>query len=248
MDTHETPADAGFEFFISPKRVRVVLGGRVIADSRSAGLLRRERKPPVYYFPKADVKSKILTPARRTETFEGIGEAVFYDIHIDATERHEAAWSITRPFDGHGYMADYIAFDWDSMDGWFEEALEIFVHPRDPRKRIDIAPSDSEVEVIVHGVTVAHSRRPVLLFETGLPVRYYLPKLDCRLDLLERSSSMTYCPYKGEARYYSVTVGEHSKKDIAWFYRFPTLEASAIATMLAFYQERADVYVDGRKV
>lgn len=247
MDTPGLHEDA-FEFFASPKRVRVVLGGHVIADSRSARLLRRERVPPVYYFPEADVRTDVLSPARRTEALAGLGEAHYFDIRTDATARPDAAWRIHRPIPGHEYLADYLGFNWHSMDGWFEEELEIFVHPRDPRKRIDIAPSDSEVEVIVDGVTIAHSRRPMLLFETGLRTRYYLPKLDCRLDLLERSDAMTYCPYKGEARYYSLNLDARHEKDIAWYYRFPMLEASAIATMLAFYQERADVVVDGRKV
>lgn len=246
----ETPGSQTeeFEFFPSPKRVRVVLGGQVIADSRNARLLRRERRPPLYYLPAEDVAGGILSPSGRVETFQGEGKARYYHVRVGATERLDGAWRIETPAPGHDYLSGYVAFDWYSVDGWFEEELEIFVHPRDPRKRIDIAPSASEIEVVVDGTTVAHSRRPMLLFETGLPVRYYLPKLDCRLDLLEPSHAMTYCPYKGEARYYSLTFGDRSEKDIAWYYRFPTLEASAIATMLAFYQERVDVFADGQPV
>jgi uncharacterized protein (DUF427 family) len=247
MNERTRPANA-FEFFPSPKRVRVVLGGHVVADSRRTGLLRSERMPPIYYFPEQDVNPEALSPARRTRHVPELGEADYYDLRMGTTERSEAAWRITRPTTGWDELTGYIAFDWHAMDGWFEEDLEIFVHPRDPRKRIDTAPSGSEIEVIVDGTTIAHSRRPTLLFETGLPVRYYIPKLDCRLDLFEPSHTLTYCPYKGEARYYSLQLGERREENIAWYYRFPMQEASAVATMAAFYQERVEVLVDGHRV
>ena len=99
-------------------------------------------------------------------------------------------------------------FDWDAMDGWFEEDEEIFTHPRSPYTRVDILDSSRHVRVIVEGVTVAESSGPKLLFETDLPTRFYLPKVDVHMDLLVPTDTDSHCPYKGTARYWSVRVGD----------------------------------------
>jgi uncharacterized protein (DUF427 family) len=104
------------------------------------------------------------------------------------------------------------------------------------------------VRVVVGGETVAESRNPVLLFEPGHPHRYYLPKLDVRMDLLQPSERVSRCPYKGEAHYYSMVVNGNEAPDMVWCYRHPTPEASKVAGLLAFYNERVDaIYVDGEE-
>ena len=100
------------------------------------------------------------------------------------------------------------------MDAWFEEDEEVFTHPRDPYTRVDILPSSRHVRVEVDGVTVAESTSPRLLFETGLPVRYYLPKTHVRLELLERTDTVSHCPYKGEAEWWSVRIGDEVHEDL----------------------------------
>lgn len=238
-------AGTAYELFPSPKRVRVMLAGQVIADTRRAILLRREKGPPVYYFPIGDLQPGALQESDRTGEQEG-GQAQFYTVRINGSERHHAAWSLKRPAPGLAGLDNHVAFDWNAMDGWFEEEQEVFVHPRDPRKRIDITPSSARVRILLEGETVAESHRPVLLFETGLATRYYLPKLDVRQELLQPSARVTYCPYKGEAHYYSLRLGETLLEDVLWHYRYPTLEAAPIAGLLCFYQERIAVEVDGR--
>ncbi len=134
------------------------------------------------------------------------------------------------------------------MDAWFEEAEPIYVHPHDPHKRIDILQSTRQVVVIIGGETVAESHNPVLLFETGLPTRYYLPRLDVRMDLLVPSDKVTGCAYKGKAQYYSVKVGNKVIPDIAWYYTYPAAEAFGIAGMICFFNEKVDaLYVDDVK-
>jgi uncharacterized protein (DUF427 family) len=128
---------------------------------------------------------------------------------------------------------------------WFEEDEEIFVHPRNPTTRIDVLDSSRHVQVVVDGVTVADSHRPRLLFETGLPTRYYLPKVDVRMELLEPTDSESACPYKGTARYWSVRIGEHLHEDFAWSYPTPLPESQKVAGMVCFYNERVDLIVDG---
>ena len=93
------------------------------------------------------------------------------------------------------------------MDRWLEEDEEVFVHARDPQKRVDITMSNREVEVVLGGETVARSSGAMFLFETDLPTRYYLPADDVRMDLLTPSDIRTQCPYKGEAVYWNAIIG-----------------------------------------
>ena len=133
------------------------------------------------------------------------------------------------------------------LDAWFEEDTEIYVHPKDPYKRIDILPSTKHIVVKVNDVVVAESSSPLLLFETGLPIRYYLPKTSVNFELLEPSDSLTSCPYKGQANYYSIVIGGKEHKDYVWWYQYPTPESIAIAGRVCFYNEKVDIYIDGLK-
>jgi uncharacterized protein (DUF427 family) len=131
------------------------------------------------------------------------------------------------------------------VDAWFEEDDEVFVHARDPYHRVDVLNSSRHVRVEIDGATVAASRRPRLLFETGLPTRYYLPKADVRMDLLEPTDTTTRCPYKGEAIYWSARIGGQLREDVVWSYPYPIPEIPKIEHLLAFFNERVDLYVDG---
>jgi uncharacterized protein (DUF427 family) len=122
----------------------------------------------------------------------------------------------------------------------------VYVHPRDPYKRVDVLHSSRHVRVIVAGELVAETRRPSLLFETGLPTRYYIPRADVRMDLLVPTETETRCPYKGLATYYAVHIGPTVVRDIAWYYRHPIPECSKIENLVCFFNERVDaLYVDG---
>src|SRR5262249_34978074 len=133
-------------------------------------------------------------------------------------------------------------------DQWFEEDEEIYIHPRDPYTRVEILASSRRVQVEIDGVQVADSVRPRLLFETGLPVRYYLPKTDVRMDLLSPSATPTGCPYKGEASYYDITVDGTVYPDHVWWYPTPLPESQKIIGLVAFYNEKVDIIVDGERL
>jgi uncharacterized protein (DUF427 family) len=135
----------------------------------------------------------------------------------------------------------YVLVEWDAADAWFEEEEEVVGHPRDPFHRIDIRRSSRHVVVDVAGERLADSRRPVLLFETGLPVRFYLGRADVRMDLLEPSDKRTTCAYKGHASYFSAA----SAPDIAWTYAEPLPDARQVESLVAFFNERCDITVDG---
>ncbi|WP_043639105.1 DUF427 domain-containing protein [Nonomuraea candida] len=221
------------------KRVRTYLGGRAVADTTSALLVWEVPYYPTYYFPLKDVDESALKATGATKHSPSRGDAVVYTVTSGAAEAVDAA--LAYPDSPLEQIRGHVRFEWDAMDAWFEEDEEVFFHPRDPYTRVDILGSSRHVRIEVDGVTVAESASPRILFETGLPARYYLPKTDVRLDLLERTDTVTHCPYKGTAEYWSV----NGKKDLAWSYRTPLPESAKVAGLIAFYDEKLDVYVDG---
>ncbi|HEX9993123.1 MAG TPA: DUF427 domain-containing protein [Acidimicrobiales bacterium] len=150
-----------------------------------------------------------------------------------------------RPDPADEPLAGHVSFAFEDVDAWFEEDEEIFAHVRDPYHRVDVLPSSRHVVVEVDGVAVADSTHAHALFETGLPTRWYLPKVDVRMDLLEPSATRTRCPYKGEASYWSVRVGDTVHEDVVWGYPAPLPESLRIAGKVAFYDEKVDVTIDG---
>ncbi|MEV8632338.1 DUF427 domain-containing protein [Streptosporangium sp. NPDC051023] len=216
------------------KRVRVFLGGRVAADTTGALLVWEVPYYPTYYFPREDVAVELKPNGRSTHS-PSRGDSVLYDVAGVA----DAA--LAYPDSPIEELRDHVRFEWAAADAWFEEDEEVYVHARDPYTRVDVLPSSRHVRVEVDGVTVADSHRPRILFETGLPPRYYLPKTDVRLDLLVPTETATRCPYKGQAEYWSV----NGHADLAWSYRTPLEESQRIAGLISFYNEKVDIYVDG---
>ncbi len=234
------------QFHPAERRVRVMFGGVTIADSRSVRLLLERGRMAVYYFPIKDVRLDALQPTTFKSQHAGKGEASFYSVKVGEKVAEKAAWRYLSP--ERSELKDHVAFYWDKMDAWFEEDDEVFVHPRDPYHRVDVLNSSRHVKIVVGGEVVAETHRPRLLFETGLPVRYYIPKLDVRLDLLTPTHTHTRCPYKGIASYWSLTVNGKEFKDIVWSYPAPIPECPKIENLLCFYDEKVDaVYIDGEK-
>ncbi|HKE98623.1 MAG TPA: DUF427 domain-containing protein [Actinomycetes bacterium] len=228
---------------VSPKRVRVLFAGEYVADSRRAKLVWEVPYYPVYYLPAEDVRTDLLVATGATDRSERRGDAQVHTLKVGGREADSAAlWYRDPPVAG---LRGTVRLRWDAMDAWFEEDEEVYVHPRDPHKRVDVLQSSRHVRVEVDGVTVAESRQPRLLFETSLPTRYYLPKTDVRMDLLTPTPRRTSCPYKGTAGYYSVTVDGRTHDNLAWYYRHPTLESVKVAGYVCFYNEHVDLYVDG---
>ena len=228
-----------------PKRVRTYLGGELIADTTRPKLVWEVPYYPAYYFPREDVRMELLTPTGRTRQSADRGEAHEFTVKGGNREAEHAAWHY--PESPVEELRGLIRFDWDAMDGWFEEDEEVFVHPHDPYSRIDILHSSRHVQVEVNGVTVADTHQPTLLFETGLPTRYYFPKLDVRLDLLTPTDTTSGCAYKGFARYWSVEAGGETFADLAWSYRTPFPDNVKIAGLVAFYNEKVDLVIDGQR-
>ncbi|ARP64475.1 hypothetical protein A9K65_014655 [Mesorhizobium sp. WSM1497] len=235
----------------SPKRVRVKFGGRTIADSRNVLVLRSNHFLPIYFFPPSAVDPSVLKPSLHREPHPVGGETAYWDIDSGDRRSANAAWSFVSPPDENlAPLAGRIAFTWKAVDQWFEEEEEVFVHARDPYARIDVLQSSSHLQIWFDGEPIADSHRPVLLFETHLPTRFYLPAEDIRLERLTASVTTTRCPYKGIASYWSGLLSDGSvRPHIAWSYRDPIEEMPKIKGLIAFYPQAVDrIHLDGEPV
>jgi uncharacterized protein (DUF427 family) len=227
----------------SPKRVRVQLGGLTVADSGRAVLVWEKPYYPTYYFPIDDVRTNVLVPDSGVSHSPSRGDGTLYTVSAGGSTAPGAA--VRYEQSPIPELRDLVRFDWGAMDHWFEEDEEVYTHPRDPYTRVDILASSRRIQVEVDGVTVADSTSPRLLFETGLPTRYYLPKTDVRMDLLRHTDTSTGCPYKGTAEYWSIDVNGSVHPDLAWSYKAPFAESQKVAGLIAFYNEKVDLIVDG---
>jgi uncharacterized protein (DUF427 family) len=210
-------------------------------------LLRQHGFLPVYYFPEPDVRTDLLVPTPYTTFSPYKGEATYWDLAVGERVARYGAWSYPSPRPGSPDTSGYYGFDWHSMDEWWEEGERLHVHARDPFVRVDALPSRRHVRVEIGGTTVADTRRPVLLFETGLVTRYYVPPEDVRRDLLRPSETYTMCPYKGRACYHHVEVGGDLHEDAVWQYRNPLPAIVPVVEHFCFWNEREDttIVVDG---
>jgi uncharacterized protein (DUF427 family) len=228
------------------KRIRAYLGGELVADTNRPLLVWEKPYYPAYYIPEADVHTALLVPDGAVAHSPSRGDGTLFTVRAGEKEAAGAALRYEQsPFEE---LRDAIRLDWNAMDAWFEEDEQVFTHPRDPYTRVDILPSSRHVRVELDGMTIAETTKPTLLFETGLPVRYYLPKTHVRMDLLTPTDSVSHCPYKGEAEYWSIRSSEGIRTDVAWSYRTPLPESQKIAGLISFYADKADVFVDGVKL
>jgi uncharacterized protein (DUF427 family) len=204
----------------APRRVRGFLGSELVFDTTTARYVWEVPYYPQYYIPRSDVRAEVL---RRL-----------------SAEGHPPA----RVFD-EGPFAELVRFRWDTLD-WFEEDEPIYGHPRNPYVRVDALRSHRHVTVALNGVILAETDCPVLLFETGLPTRYYIDRTDVAFEHLEPTNTQTLCPYKGvTSRYWSVRTAEELAADLVWTYEAPLPALAPIANLVAFYNEKVDITVDG---
>jgi uncharacterized protein (DUF427 family) len=224
------------------KRVRAYLAGELVADSTRPVLVWESPFYPTYYLPVEDVRAELI-PTGEVEHSPSRGDAQILDVRVGATTAPAAARRYPEsPLEA---LRDAVRLEWDAMSEWLEEDEPVYTHPRDPYTRVDILASSRHVRVEVDGVLVAESHQPRILFETGLPPRYYLPITDMRMELLRPSATQTHCPYKGMATYWSVDTGRAVHTDLIWIYRAPFPESQKIAGLASFYNEKVDLSVDG---
>jgi uncharacterized protein (DUF427 family) len=229
-----------------PRRVRATLAGETVLDTTRALYVWEGPHYPQYYIPLVDVRGDLIVPEEATQATRR-GTVQPHALRVGVVHRPHAAKLLTgSPVERLGGT---LRFDWDALDAWFEEDEQVFVHPRSPYVRVDALRSTRRVRIELDGAILAESASPVMVFETGLPTRYYLNRTEVNFAHLIPTDTVTACPYKGvTSRYWSARVGETDHRDLAWAYDFPTRHLSPIAGLIAFFNERADILLDGRRL
>jgi uncharacterized protein (DUF427 family) len=225
----------------APRRVRGYLGQHLVFDTTSARYVWEFPYYPQYYIPHSDVRPEFLRDENHPQKVQ-LGPSRMFSLVADG-QTHESS---ARVFDeGDGPVAGMVRFEWDRLS-WFEEDEPIWGHPRSPYVRVDALRSHRHVTVALDGVVLADTDSPVLLFETGLPTRYYIDRTDVAFEYLQPSVTETLCPYKGvTSGYWSVLAGDAVHPDLAWTYHYPLPSVAPITGMVAFYNEKLDITVDG---
>jgi uncharacterized protein (DUF427 family) len=229
------------------RRIRAEFAATIIADSARAMLMCEPGHLPVYYLPIDDLRLDLMRRTDQSSLCPHKGVAAYWSVAANGRIAENAAWSYPDPYEhAPSGLENYAAFYWNKVDRWLEEDEEVFVHPRDPHKRVDTIHSSRRVEVILDGTVVADSRRAVFLFETGLPTRYYLPREDLTPGLLKPSALTTRCPYKGIASYHGAEIKGRLWPDLVWYYPAPIPECTKIGDLVCFFNEKVDaIRVDG---
>jgi uncharacterized protein (DUF427 family) len=226
-----------------PRRLRVVFGGQTIVDTTRAKYVWEVPTYPAYYLARSDFAGGVLVDDGKSHPSHR-GTVRSFTVRAGGRTAAGAARVLTESADPQ--LAGMVRLDWGAMDAWFEEDEQVFVHPRDPYTRVDALRSTRHVRVELDGMALADSTSPVLVFETGLPTRYYLNRTDVDFTHLTPTQTVTACPYKGTTGgYWTATIGDHAYPDVAWTYTFPSRDLLPIAGLIAFYNERVDLVVDG---
>jgi uncharacterized protein (DUF427 family) len=220
FDLSEAPAHRIF-FADYPRRLRALIGNRVVLDTTRANLLYETGILPVPYVPLEDFDHSLLERTDHSTHCPFKGDASYWSVRVDGELVENAVWTYEDPLPAAPWLAGYGALYWNKASAWFVEEEPVFSHLRDPFHRVDVHESSRPVTVTANGRVVAHSQRPKLLFETGLPMRVYVPRADVTAGVLVRSDKRTTCPYKGESTYWSVA----GIADAAWSYETPLPEA-----------------------
>ncbi|MDQ6820753.1 MAG: DUF427 domain-containing protein [Actinomycetota bacterium] len=226
-----------------PRRIRAALVGQIVLDTTRALYLWEWPHYPQYHIPADDVDPDALVDEQRTHR---LSRGAVASVGLRAGEVHRAGAGrryLESTVEG---LTGTIRFDWDALDAWYEEDERVFVHPRSPYVRVDALRSTRRVRVQCDGVVLAESGSPVMVFETGLPTRYYMDRSALDFAHLRPSETATACPYKGRTTvYWSAEIGERLYTDLAWSYDFPTRQLLPIAGLVSFYNEKVDVFIDG---
>jgi len=219
-------------------RVRAVVAGRTVLDTTRGKLLHETAILPRFYAPLEDFDAEVLSRTDHATHCPFKGDASYWSVNVDGASRDNAVWAYESPIGAAEWLRGYASLYHEKADEWWVEDERAQGHLRDPFHRIDVLPSSRRVRIAVGGETLADTERAMLLFETGVPPRAYVPRADVRAPI-EPIDKRTLCGYKGEARYWRVGGVD----DAAWSIEYPRPEATGIAGHLAFDPERVEVQI-----
>jgi uncharacterized protein (DUF427 family) len=221
-----------------PRRVRAIFGGEVVVDTTRAVLLYETGLPPQVYVPQDDIRAGLLTPTDHHTFCPFKGTASYWSVTAGEAEAENAIWSYPEPIDEASWLQGYAGFYWKAMDEWYDEDEPVTLGGLpDPYHRVDVRRSSRTIRVLLGDEVLAETRRPLLLSETGLPNRFYIPAEDVRQDLLKPSDTHTVCPYKGTASYWSVQAGGRELTDAVWTYPQAGGDSAAVSGYLSFLHD-----------
>jgi len=224
-----------------PRRMRALVDGHTVLESTRGKLLHESHMLPVYYLPLEDLDTDSLAESDHTTHCPFKGDASYHHLRVGERTIENAVWHYPQPLEPAAWLEGYCALDTEAVDLWLHEDEPVQGHLRDPYHRVDVLESSRQVTVKAGGQTIAESDRPKLLFETGLEPRPYLLRADVLPGILEPSKKTTFCPYKGEARYWHVRAGDDLIEDAVFGYETPLTEALKVAGHLAFDGEGIEV-------
>lgn len=242
------------------KRIRAIAGGQTVVDSSAALLVwEPKRVVPTYAVPERDIAATLRAVDAGSAAAGAVDSQPFervpvWDPRVPFGVRLTPGHAVRLETNGNapidGFVADdpdlagYVILDFDGVDGWLEEDDPIVSHPHSPFSRIDIRESSTHLRLSLDGVTLAETSRARILFETGLPARYYIPREDVLVPL-EPSATVTTCAYKGTARYFAPVVDGVARHDLAWSYEDPLIDGEGVRDYVCFFDEKVDVTLDG---
>jgi uncharacterized protein (DUF427 family) len=225
--------------------MRAVLSGETVLDSRGGVLLWETGSFPAFYYPLADARQDVLVD---TATEKGQDAPRRWSMRVGERLVEGCVTASPRRADGEELLSGYVTVEFGAMDRWFEEDDPVYGHPRDPYHRVDVRSASRHVVVRHADQVVAESDRPKLVFETGNPIRYYLPEADVGVELLAKSEMVSRCPYKGEGQHWHLSAGGEQVENAAWSLPHPLPEGLAAAQHICFYPEKVEVEVDGSRI
>jgi uncharacterized protein (DUF427 family) len=218
-------------------RVRAVIDGRTVLDTTRGKLLYESGIHPRFYAPVEDFDAEVLARTDHSTHCPFKGDASYWSVTAGGTSHENAVWAYESPIAEASWLDGYASLYPGKADEWWVEDEQVRVL-RDPFHRIDVLPSSRRVKVTLSDDVIVDTDRATLLFETGLPAVAYVPRADVRAAI-EPAERETYCPYKGEARYWTVAGVEEA----AWSYEYPRPECTGIAGFLAFDVTKANVTI-----
>jgi uncharacterized protein (DUF427 family) len=226
------------------RRLRAFVGDTLVLDTRRAHLLHETGIRPVAYAPLEDFDQALLEKTQTTSHCPFKGDASYWSLRVGDELREDVVWGYEEPLESAPWLRGFAALYPGRADRWLVEDEPVAGGLRDPYHRVDVHTSSRPVRVTAAGELIAHSTHPTLVFETSMPVRAYLPREAVAGELVP-SETRTYCPYKGEASYWTVKVGGKELPDLVWGYLDPIAECPRIQGYLCFFNEKVDIYVDG---